>query len=135
MESTTVLERGMMLRDLRARALDARSVQASDFRGRRNLLLIFPGAAGEEADLLHELRHSAAELQEEEAVVLLADTSDDRDNFYGARTADNERIAALYITDRYGEIYFSAHPGRGESLPGADETLGWLRFINAQCPE
>ncbi len=117
----------MMLRDLSARTLDGRAVQASDFRGRRDLVLIF---GGREETLIGTLRASASELQEEEAVVLLADpTTTDRE-YYGA--VNN---SALYITDRYGEIYFAAHRRPGEPLPGVAEILGWLRFINAQCPE
>jgi hypothetical protein len=39
------------------------------------------------------------------------------------------------VSDRYGEIFFAAHSGRGESLPSAAELLDWVRFINSQCPE
>ncbi len=125
------LERGMMLRQIRARTLDGRAVETSDFRGRRNLLLIFAGEHGEHTALLAELGRRAAELQEEEAAVLIADTADDTNNVYGARAEDGRPIAALYISDRYGEIYFAAH----QQLISADESLDWLRYINAQCPE
>lgn len=135
MATTTVLERGMLLRDVPAQTFDGHSVSVSDFRGRRNLVLILPGMQGEEASLLSELRQSAAELQEEEAVVLIADPSDDAHRHYGAASPEGSRIAAVYIADRYGEIYFAAHSGPGDSLPAAAEMLEWLRFINAQCPE
>ncbi len=128
MATSNVLERGMMLRDLPAHTLDGRAVQVYDFRGRRNLVLIFTGADREEA-LLSALRASAADLKEEEAAVLIADPTGDLRRYYGA--VDH---SALYITDRYGEIFFVAQaPAR--ALPGVKEILEWLRFINAQCPE
>jgi peroxiredoxin len=135
MATTTVLERGMLLRDLPVHTFDGHSVSVSDFRGRRNFVLVFPGLRGEESSLLNELRQSAAELQEEEAIVLIADAPDDARRHYGAASPEGSRIAALYVADRYGEIYFAAHNGPGDSLPPAAEILEWLRFINAQCPE
>ena len=135
MSAIAQLERGMMVRDLPARTPEGREVHASDFRGRRNLVLIVPGQGGEELGLLDELRLGAADLQEEEAVVLIADEDDESCRLYGAVSPEGHRIAALYIADRYGEIYFVAHSQPGHALPGAAEVLDWLRFINAQCPE
>jgi hypothetical protein len=136
MTTATQLERGMMLRDLTAPTLDGERVQLSDLRGRRNLVLIFAGTNGEEQRLLSELRESRAELREEEAVAaVIADNDRESRSWYGALAADGTPRAALYITDRYGEIYFAAHPERGLSLPSAAEVLDWLRFINSQCPE
>ncbi len=135
MATYTMLDRGMMLRDLQAQTLDGRSVCASDFRGRRNLVLIFPGAEAEESILLNELKQRTADLQQEEAVVLVgSDAPADIRSHYGALSPAG-RIAALYVTDRYGEIYYSARCEVGGALPSAAEVLGWLEFINSQCPE
>ncbi len=119
----------MMLRDLPARTLDGSLAHASDFRGRRNIVLIFPAAR--EPALVQELRHHCEELREEEAVVLLANPPDEMAAFYGVDGGN----PALYIADRYGEIYFAAHPRAAEPWPSTAEILDWLRFINAQCPE
>jgi hypothetical protein len=43
MPTTAQLERGMIVRDVLAHTPEGRQVYASDFRGRRNLVLIFPG--------------------------------------------------------------------------------------------
>ncbi len=131
MAATTILERGMLLRDLPARTLDGHAVHASDFRGRRNLVLIFPGAAAEESPLINDFRQRASDLHEEEAVVLIADAPPDIRSYYGAIQPSGKNEPALYITDRYGEIYYGVHGG---ALPAA-EILDWLRFINSQCPE
>lgn len=136
MTNATLLERGMMLRDISATTLEGVPAWLSDFRGRRNLVLIFAGTNGEEGRLLSELRQSREELREEEAVVaILSDADPESRAWYGALTAGGAPHAALYITDRYGEIYFAAHPERGQPLPSAAEVLDWLRFINSQCPE
>ncbi len=126
----------MMLRDFTAPTLEGERVQLSNLRGRRNLVLIFAGTNGEEWRLLSELRALGNDLHEEEAVVaLVADPDAEARAWYGATAADGTPRAALYITDRYGEIYFVAHPERGQPLPSAAEVLDWLRFINSQCPE
>ena len=126
----------MMLRDLKAPSLDGPPVQLSDLRGRRNLVLIFAGTDGAEWRLIAELRQAAGELREEEATaVIVADAGAESRAWYGALAPDGVPGAALYISDRYGEIYFAAHPERGQPLPSAAEVLDWLRFINSQCPE
>ena len=113
----------MVLRDVPVLTLDGRNVSLSDFRGSRNIVLLF---AGGEADLLlTDLRRRTDELRAEEAIVLLAPDS--------ARELYDAPASAVFLADRYGEIFFSArHP---EPLPVAAEVLKWLEFINAQCPE
>lgn len=126
----------MMLRDIPVTTLEGVPAWASDFRGRRNLVLIFAGTNGEDWRLLSELRDARDELREEEsAICVVAEAEPETRAPYGALAADGSPRAALYITDRYGEIYFAAHPERGQALPSAAEVLDWLRFINSQCPE
>jgi len=126
----------MMLRDLTTPTLDGERVQLSDLRGRRNLVLIFAGTDAEEARLISELQGCGETLREEETVVAIFAAADaDTRAWYGALAEDGTPRAALYISDRYGEIYFAAHPEPGQALPSAAEALEWLRFINAQCPE
>ena len=136
MASQNLLAPRMLLRDIAATTLEGIAVHLSDFRGRRNLVLIFAGTDAEESRLLQELRHTPAVLQEEESVVVtVADPDRAIRSWYGALAPDGTPAAALYVADRYGEIFFSAHPGRGRALPSAAEVLDWLRFINSQCPE
>lgn len=122
---TDTLSRGALLRDVAARTDDGREVHVSDFRGRRNIVLIFPGEGEEASSLIRGLGNNA-EVQSEEAVVLTASEATAR-AFYSAPSS------AVFIADRYGEIFFSArHP---DPLPDAAEVLKWLEFINSQCPE
>ena len=117
------LERGAILRDVPARTLDGRDIHVSELRGRRNIVLVFPGP--ETTALVDRLGGQLDELATEEAVVLIASET--------ARRVYDAPTSAVFITDRYGEIFFSArHP---ELIPDAREVLKWLEFINAQCPE
>jgi hypothetical protein len=42
---------------------------------------------------------------------------------------------AVYITDRYGEIYSVAVEQRGDPPPRAQQVLASVRHIAAECPE
>lgn len=119
----TTFERGVLLRDVPACSLDGRDIHISDFRGRRNIVLVFPSPQTDRT--IEDLRHSTDDLNFHEAVVLLAPDS--------ARELYDAPTSAIFITDRFGEIFFSARSP--QPLPGADAILGWLEFINAQCPE
>jgi hypothetical protein len=114
---------GTLLSDISAYTPNGLVVGLFEFRGRRNIVLLFPGPGAEVLRLGLTLRSD--ELGFEEAVVLFASE--------GARDVYGAPSSALFIADRYGEIFFSArHP---EPLLDATEVLGWLEFINAQCPE
>ncbi len=117
------LERGALLRDIPARTLDGLDVHVGDFRGRRNIVLVFAGA--ESSILLEQLDSRSGELATEEATVLIASKQ--------ARDLYQAPASAIFISDRYGEIFFSARDP--EPIPDAREVLKWLEFINAQCPE
>lgn len=120
--ATTII-RGTLLRDGPAHTLDRRDVNISDFRGRRNVVLIFDGE--ESAKVIDDLRGVSDDLDFEEAVVLLAPDS--------ARPMYEAPSSAVFLTDRYGEIFFCARDP--EPLHDGAEVLKWLEFINAQCPE
>lgn len=43
--------------------------------------------------------------------------------------------AALFIADRWGQIYFIAHAATEEDLPRPEAIEEWVRFLATQCPE
>ncbi|HSB75204.1 MAG TPA: hypothetical protein VLC12_06095, partial [Terriglobales bacterium] len=53
----------------------------------------------------------------------------------GALDARGAPRLAVYITDRFGQVFAAFRTGLGEPAPGVDDILGWLEFINRQCPE
>ncbi len=46
-----------------------------------------------------------------------------------------ESIAALFITDKFGEIFFQYIENNIENLPIFEDIIKSLRFIESQCPE
>lgn len=53
----------------------------------------------------------------------------------GAADPAGRPAPAVLVTDRFREIFAAYLPGRGSPLPGANDVLEWLAFINIQCPE
>ena len=128
------------------------------YSGRRNLviLLLGTGSPGERVSrLLAQLAQSRVALDEEDAKVLVVHTGDaawlsdeesrsltvlvdDDATFHrclGAVDAAGRATPALYITDRYREIYHATRPGDAQWPMSAEEVLSWLVFMNIQCPE
>jgi peroxiredoxin len=53
----------------------------------------------------------------------------------GATAVNGTSRFAIYVTDRFGEV-FGAYRLRDVSLlPSVKDILDWLEFINSQCPE
>ena len=51
---------------------------------------------------------------------------------------DADRAAALpsiFVTDRYGTLYYQFISDEATALPPLEEILSWLEFIQSQCPE
>lgn len=133
-------------------------IALGQYSARRNLVVVLLGAGspGELVSrLLRQLAHARVALDEEESEVLVvcAGSADaladeamssftglvDGDAMFhrrvGAVDAAGRATPALYITDRYREIYHAARPGDAQWPVSAEEVLSWLVFMNIQCPE
>lgn len=133
-------------------------VQLSDYRGRLNLVLVFIDEGEAARKLLGELAGRYAEVRSQQAEILaVAQTSggecarlkakldlpyailpDEDGRIHreaGAGDGQGRQAAAVYVTDRYGEIFAVYRTLDGQALPAADDILSWLAFINIQCPE
>ena len=42
---------------------------------------------------------------------------------------------AVYVTDRFGEVFATFRESEKQAMPSVQEILGWLDFVNSQCPE
>ncbi len=51
------------------------------------------------------------------------------------RCGVGEGSAALFVADRWGQIYLAARTGDETELPPTDEIEEWLRYLATQCPE
>jgi len=140
-------------------AFSGRQVQASGFRGRANLVVIADDGRTETANLISEAGRQYAEIKDQEAEVLLIvrplqlTAATDQESLkrlpcavlvdedgaihrrLGAVDAQGHDSAAIYVTDRYSEVFGVYRKSAGQSVPDIAEILSWLEFINSQCPE
>lgn len=133
-------------------------VHLSDFRGRANLVLIVGDGRPETAKLLAELAARYSDIKSSEAEVLaiiqksresaaglkreynlpypvLVDEDGCLHRTLGAVDSNGVYSAAVYVTDRFGEVFGAYRTAAGDELSGFEDILSWLEFVNAQCPE
>jgi peroxiredoxin len=138
-------------------ALDGSCVLLENYRGRKNLVLVFAGDApahGPVAQLVESLDARKDELVSEAAQVLVIIASrpgvspergprafptllDHRARIHGSvgAMANGAPAPAVFVTDRFREIYTAYGSSHGSALPDAKDIMDWLMFINIQCPE
>ncbi len=158
MSALTLARRGEILPGFTLPGIDGCSVSLESYRGRTNLVVVFAGDAPDGSPvtvLLDDLGARPAALTREAAQVLVGVTArpaaapqlgrwafpvvlDDGARIHrsvGATDPAGRPAPAVFITDRFREIFAAYLPGPGSTLPGAKEILDWLVFINIQCPE
>jgi peroxiredoxin len=152
--------RGHLMPDFTLSSSDGKQVSLYDYRGRSNLVLFFAGRTKDSTDspLLGALAKRCGEIAEtdSEVVVVLAESVAQADEFrrkmhcafpvlsdpdmrvynmVGASGAQAVPAAALYITDRFLEVFAVWRTGTGEGLPDITDVLSWLTYLDSQCPE
>jgi peroxiredoxin len=149
---------GYRLRDFTLPSSEPREISISDYRGRANLVLVFGGSFEQPARAwLQQLSDRVSAVREEDAQFLavldvsptiakrhkdtlgicfpiLADMGGSVHREYGAIDAANCPAPALYIADKFGEIFLARWPDQN-FVSDFDEILRTLQFINSQCPE
>jgi len=152
------LATGDVIRDFQLFSAEGQPVLLSEYRGLSSMVLVFAGESDSANNLLCELGLHQPELAENETLVLaivvgpqerasqlrhafhvgfevLADENGRVHHSLGTEDQAGHLFPAVFITDRFGEVFASYRTGEGESLPGAAEILSWVDFINRQCPE
>ena len=152
--------RGHLMPDFTLSSSGGKQVSLYDYRGRSNLVLFFVGCTKDSSDypLLSALAKRCGEIAEtdSEVVVVLAESVAKADEFrrkmhfpvpvlsdpdmrvhnmVGACGAQAVPGAALYITDRFLEVFAVWRTGSGERLPDITDVLSWLNYLDSQCPE
>jgi mycoredoxin-dependent peroxiredoxin len=153
-----VPSKGHRLRDFELMSSEGEPVRLSDYRGRSNLILILTDERREVEGLLATIGSHYEEIQNEGAEVLaimpasreqtkttrerlnlpFRVLSDDNRHIHrqlGAVDSEDRDAAAVYITDRFGEVFAAYRTSDRQTLPPVADILKWLEFINAQCPE
>jgi peroxiredoxin len=149
---------GHRLRESMLISTEGKAIHLADYRGRCDLVLLLAGKAEPQSALLADLGHHDSQLREEGAQVLpviqgsrrevagaaeklvlpfplFVDEDGSVHRQLGAADSEGRPAPALYITDRYGEVFAAYRSAAGQRLPRAGEILNWLSFINSQCPE
>lgn len=152
--------KGQLIRDFTLASSDGQTISLSDYRARSSLVLVFAGGGAGSPDLrfLAEIAADYARMQEEQAQVLAVVqcvrktaarikqeaklpfpllVDEDGQIHRGAGAADKygHPATAIYITDRFLEVFAVRRETEGQAMPGAREIVEWLSFINSQCPE
>jgi peroxiredoxin len=150
--------KGQLLRDFGLLSTEGRKVSISDYRGRANLVLVFAGESSRSVEFLAGIAKNYRQILEEQAEVLaildctperatrikeeaqvrfpvLVDPEGRVHRLMGALDESGEPAMALYITDRFGEVFATFRESEQQVVPGVKEILGWLAFVNSQCPE
>jgi peroxiredoxin len=152
--------KGQLIRDFTLTSTLGKQISLSDYRGRSNLVLVFGGDGDSIPDLkiLAEIAADHARFQDEQTQVvaimqcsqgkgarikeqgnlpfpLLVDEDGRIHRSAGAADNDGHPAAAIYITDRFGEVFAAYRTADGQAMPDVHEIVTWLAFINSQCPE
>ncbi len=151
---------GQRMPDFSLVASDGLPVRTSKYRGRRNLVLAFVDGTGCDpcrgwlsnmaGDYEEVLRHEAQVLVVVHGSLddagevkrannlpfpVLADVDGAVHRRVGAVTPGGQPAMAVYVVDRFGEIFNVSRTGEGDTVPAPEEVLDWLQFIEIQCPE
>lgn len=150
--------KGELIRDFQLTSTDGRKVSLSDYRGRLSLLLVFADGRPRSLEFLTGVTKAYSEIRDEQAEVLavlqgtvgkaarvkdkakatfpvLIDKDGRIHRLMGAQDRRGQPAMAVYITDRFGEVFATFHEAKKQAMPTVPEILGWLDFVNIQCPE
>ena len=152
--------KGQLIRDFTLISSLGQPISLSDYRGRSNLVLIFAGGkdGGSDIKILAEIATDYAGFLDEQTQVLaivqctrekaarikaktnlpfplLVDEDGRIHRDTGAADKYGQPVTAIYITDRFGEVFAVYRAAEGQTMPEVREIVTWLSFINSQCPE
>lgn len=139
-------DRGQLLRDFTLPSTSGKQVSISQYHGKQNLVLLF---ATRKDDLLRRLEASYPAFREEQTEVLAivkgsieAGASSvpfpvlmDRGGAAHQLARADGQHRALYIADRFGEVFGAFRESDGATIPAVEEIVEQVRFINIQCDE
>lgn len=158
-QAEKTIRAGKMLPYFELSETGGRKIKTWDFRGRRNLLIVYISDPNREQgwNLVKPLNLIYPQIQKEETEFLvivrsaldqaktlkqalglhcpvLADEDGKVGQIFSLGKKGQEEPPIIIITDRYGEIFFE-NASQPRTTPTVNEILEWLRFVESQCPE
>lgn len=148
-----ILTRGQVVPNFQLPNHDGYVVHRSAYRGKRHLVLVFLPAPDQAAlSYLRDLALAYADLHSAggEVLVIVREHQDGLSELKGSLNLPfvllsdgNGAVTAkfipatarsgVFLTDRYGELYYSAAAADAAGLPPVSELQSWLEAINNQC--
>jgi hypothetical protein len=142
-------ERGDCLPDMEFVTIAGVRKRLSDFKGRKNLLVILTGDDGDSLPAAMVTAALDINRHDGHVIVILPDPSPEAMRWPFDVVADPDGAVrrrfscgdsgkprlSVFTTDRWGEVAFACQTGQGDPAPAADDVLDWLRFVDQQCPE
>ena len=122
-----MLQRGDLVPHFAVRTLDGGAMTYSTIWQRKNLVLvILPGSALDERSRAYVFRLSvlSQELSSQQSECVI--TQDSVPGMPGP---------SALVADRWGEIVHVAAGSDVADLPGPEDLLDWVRYVENQCPE
>lgn len=155
---TELPSKGLRLNDFELTSTARKKVSLSDYRGHANLVIVAADDDQRTGAFVSSLAKQYSTIKGLEAAVLvivrkpreaaawharrlklpfvtLIDGDGRVHRDLGATAADGRTQAAIFITDRFGEVFGVYRLRDGAELPSITEIVDWLEFINSQCPE
>ena len=135
-------------------------IRVSDYRGKRNLVLIFCGAGNsasvrglvrriselraafvaEEAEvfaLVHGVSNQAEDLDRSlnPPFTVLSDKEGHAHELFGLGLSEQHALPVVCVIDRFGELRNVSRAAEAQRSSFAHDILEWVRYINLECPE
>ena len=125
MAGDPILTRGEQVPHFVVRGLDGESIAYSTIWQQRNLLLLsLPDHEAEGKPYVERLNRALAGLTPQ-------------DTAYVFTTSEVPGVPrpGMVVADKWGEIHYVVRADTVAQLPGSDEIVDWLRYVQMQCPE
>lgn len=149
--------KGQLIRNFERTSTEGRKVSVSDYRGRLGLVLVVADGRPRSLEFLTGVTKAYSEIRDEQEEVLavlqgtagkaarikdevratfpvLVDKHGRIHRLMGAQDRRGQPEMAVYIADRFGEVFATFRESEKQAMPSVQEILGWLDFVNSQCP-
>jgi peroxiredoxin len=120
-----MLQTGDLVPHFTVTTFSGESFDYSDIWQRKNLVLVLlPQAESATSTKVDQLTARMSELTGDDSACVIT-----RGRVSGVPSP------GVVVVDRWGEIRHLAHGNTLDDLPGPDDLIEWLRYVQHQCPE